>query len=129
VSVENNLQLTAGICQFRPRGTCTLVEAVDIIRRAVGYCRHRGIARLLVDGRGLSGIPIPTLIDRFLMAEDWAEAAKGMVIVSLVVHEEYIHPEKFGVKVAAAFGLTLDVFSSESKATEWLSSVDLPEQD
>ena len=124
MGVESNLELTAGICEFRPRGTCTLVEAVDIIRRAVGYCRHRAVGKLLVDGRGLSGIPVPTLIDRFLMAEDWAEEAKGMVVVSLVVHDEYIHPEKFGVKVAAAFGLTLDVFNSEAEAIKWLSSVD-----
>jgi len=128
LSVESTLELTAGICQFRPRGTCTFVEAVDIIRRAVGYCRQRGIGKLLVDGRGLSGISIPTLIDRFLMAEDWAEEAKGMVIVSLVIHEEYIHPEKFGVKVAAAFGLTLEVFNSETAAMEWLKSINSPGQ-
>jgi hypothetical protein len=129
LGVESNLELTAGICEFRPRGTCTLVEAVDIIRRAVGYCRQRAIGKLLVDVRGLSGISVPTLVDRFLMAEDWAEEAKGMVIVSLVVHDEYIDPEKFGVKVAGAFGLTLDVFNSENAAINWLSSIDFPGQE
>jgi len=124
VHIEGNPELTAGICQFRPQGTCTLVEVVDIIRWAIGYCRDRAIDKLLFDARGLSGISMPTLVDRFLMAEDWAQEAKGMVTVVLAVHEEYIHPEKFGVKVAAAFGLTLNVFSSYEDALKWLSSVE-----
>src|SRR5215510_9638033 len=121
---EDTLELTAGVCQFRPRGECSLPDAVDIVRTAVAYCRHRALGRLLVDGRGFTGVPIPSLVDRFLMAEDWAQAAKGMVAVALVVHEEYIHPEKFGVKVARDFGLTLDVFSVEQEALKWLSSID-----
>lgn len=124
--VEDNLELTAGICQFRPRGPSNVVHATDIIRRAVGYCRQRSIAKLLVDGRGLTGIPIPSLVDRFLIAEEWAEEAKGMVIVALVVHAQYIHPEKFGVRVAKDFGLTLDVFTAEPEALKWLSSVSDP---
>lgn len=124
--VEDNLELTAGICQFRPRGQCTLVEAVDIIRKAIGYCRQRSMAKLLVDGRGLTGIPIPSLVDRFLMVEEWAEEAKGMVNVALVVHAEYIHPEKFGVRVARDFGLMTDVFTAEQHALKWLSSVGDP---
>jgi hypothetical protein len=41
--------------------------------------------------------------------------------VVLVVRPEYIHPEKFGVKVAADFGLTADVYSSETAAAAWLT--------
>ena len=124
--VDDNLERTAGICQFRPRGQSSLVHATDIIRKAVGYCRHRSIAKLLVDGRGLTGIPIPSLVDRFLIAEEWAEEAKGMVIVALVVHAQYIHPEKFGVRVARDFGLMLDVFTAEQDALQWLSSASDP---
>ena len=54
------------------------------------------------------------------MIEEWAQEAKGMVLVVLVVHAEYIHPEKFGVRVAADFGLVADVFTSEPDAFKWL---------
>jgi hypothetical protein len=43
------------------------------------------------------------------MVEEWAQTAESMVVVGLVVRAEYIHPQKFGVVVAADFGLTCDV--------------------
>ena len=46
-----------------------------------------------------------------------------MVVVVLVIQAEYIHPEKFGVKVAADFGLMADVYTSETDALKWLLSV------
>lgn len=44
----------------------------------------------------------------------------------LVVDAKYIHPEKFGVKVAADFGLMCDVYDSEPYALEWLSNAAPP---
>ena len=61
------------------------------------------------------------------MVEEWAQAAKGMVVAAIVAHPEYIHPEKWGVKVAADFGLTVDVFTSEIDALKWLSSYRPPD--
>lgn len=119
--MEISWQISDGIAWFDARGECSLPKAVDAIRTAIAWCREQGIDRLLFDGRGFVGIPIPTLIDRFLMVEERAETARGMVRVVLVVHPEYIHPEKFGVKVAADFGLTADVYSSETAATAWLT--------
>ncbi len=78
--------------------------------------------RLLVNVTGLTGVPIPSLVDRFLMLEEWAQEAKGMVLVVLVVDAEFIHPEKFGVKVAADFGFVSDVYTSETDALKWLMS-------
>ncbi len=57
------------------------------------------------------------------MVEQWAHESKGMVVVALVVHPEYIHPQKFGIRVAADFGLTADVYSSEPDALKWLAGV------
>jgi len=122
-STIDHLELKDGICQFRPRGQCSLVEAVDLIGSAIAHCRRERVAKLLANATGLVGIPIPSLVDRFLMAEEWAQEAKSMVAVALVVHPEYIHPEKFGVVVAARFGLTLEVDPSEIHALAWLSSV------
>src|SRR3982751_2484773 len=104
-----HLEVIDGICHFRPDGPCSLVEAVELINRAIAHCRDQRIAKLLVNVTGLVGISVPSLVDRFLMVEEWAQKARGMVVVVLVVHAEYIHPEKFGVKVAADFGLTADI--------------------
>ena len=111
-----------GICRFRPHGDSSLIEAVDLITRAIAYCRERCVNRLLVNVTGLTGVPVPSLVDRFLMVEEWAQEAQGMVLVVLVVHAEYIHPEKFGVRVAADFGLAADVYTSETDALKWLLS-------
>ena len=120
------LQVIDGICRFYPRGECSLVEAVDLISSAIGYCRKQSITKLLVNGTGLVGVPVPSLVDRFLMVEEWAQHANGLVVVVLVVEAKYIHPQKFGVKVAADFGLICDVYDSESGALDWLSSAAPP---
>ncbi|HEX7273699.1 MAG TPA: hypothetical protein VF420_16265 [Casimicrobiaceae bacterium] len=122
MNIDLRLEFLDGIAECRPRGECSLVEAVDMVKRAIASCRRSEIAKLLFDGTGLTGIPIPTLVDRFLAAEEWAEAAQGMVFVVLVIHTQYIHPEKFGVRVARQFGLTCDVYDSEADARKWLST-------
>ena len=116
-----DLQIHEGICRFHPCGECTLVEAVEMIAGAIAHCRDRRVSRLLVNATGLLGVPVPTLVDRFLMAEEWAREAKGVVVVALVIPAEYIHPKKFGVRVAADFGLVSDVYTSETDALKWLS--------
>jgi len=118
----DHLEVGEGICQFRPCGECSLVEAVDLITSAIAYCRDQSIDKLLVDVTGLVGVAIPSLVDRFLMVEEWAREGKGVVVVAMVARAEYIHPKKFGVKVAADFGLVLDVYTSETDAFRWLSS-------
>jgi hypothetical protein len=120
------LEVLEGIGQFRPRGECSLVDTVELIRSAIEYCRERKIPKLLVDTTGLTGLSIPSLVDRFLAVEEWAEEAQSMVTVVLVAHAEYIHPEKFGVKVAADFGLMADVYTSEPDALKWLSEPSYP---
>lgn len=117
-------EVHAGTCVFRPRGPATLVEAVDFVAECVSYCRRRALGKLMVVATGLEGVPMPSLVDRFLAVEEWARAASGMVVVVLVVHEHYIHPEKFGVKVAADLGLTCDVYADETAALAWLEGVD-----
>ena len=114
------LEIRNGLCTFRPCGKYSLVEAVDLVSRAIADCRDRGVKMLLVDATGLIDVPMPTLVDRFLMVEDWAQEAKGTVVVALVASPEYIHPRKFGVKVALHFGLICDVYTSEEEASQWL---------
>ena len=111
---------------YRPRGERSLAEVVALIRSAVEHCRLRGVTRLLVNLTGLTGFSIPCLVDRFLLAEELAQAAEGLVAAALVVREEYIDPEKFGVAVAGRFGFKVDVFSSETEALTWISNLSEP---
>ena len=117
------MEMVDGICCVRPRGACSLVDAVELVKGAIAHCRERHVSRLLFNGTGLEGIPIPSLVDRFLMVEEWASTAQSMVSVALVIQAEYIHPQKFGVVVAADLGLTCDVCTSEGDALRWLAGV------
>ena len=110
------------VCQFRPCGKSSLVEAVDLISCAIRSCRNQEVAKLLVNTTALTGVSVPALSDRFLMIEEWAQEAQGMVMVALVVQPELIDPRKFGVKVAQHFGFAADIFTSEPDAVKWLSS-------
>jgi hypothetical protein len=114
------LDVVDGIGRFGPSGEYSLVDAVDLVSDAIAHCRDRGIDRLLVDVTGVTGIPVPTLVERFLMVEDWAHESRSKVTVAMVTTPEYIHPQKFGVKVAERFGLVCDVFTSAPEALEWL---------
>lgn len=111
-----------GIAIARPEGPATLVEAVELMRQAIAHCRERHIKRLLFNSTGLTGVAMPSLVDRFLMVEEWAHTAKGMVRVALVTQPERIHPEKFGVTLAHELGLAGDVFTTEAPALRWLAS-------
>jgi hypothetical protein len=117
-----HFDIDGDIARFRPRGRSSLVEAVERISSAIAFCRECGVTRLLVDASGFVDVPIPTLVDRFLMVEEWALESKGIVAVALVVRPEYIHERRFGVKVAKDFGLVADVHSNEREALAWLSS-------
>ena len=128
------VELIEGIAHFRPCCTCSLVEAVDLISHAIAYCRDRRIAKLFIDATGIEGVPLPSLVDRFLMVEAWAQESKSLVVVVLVVQVEYIHPQKFGVIALTDFGrdvvlemnrigMIVDVFTSETDALEWLTNV------
>lgn len=121
MDLSEHLKIKKDVCEYRPRGKSTLVETVTLITSAIAYCRRQKIGKLLVDATGLDDVPIPTLVDRFLMVEEWAEAAESLVVGALVVHEDYIHPQKFGVQAAAEFGLEINVFTSEAEAMKWLS--------
>jgi hypothetical protein len=123
-NVHEAIRYRSGIHYFRPAGEYTLVEAVDAINGAIRFCRAQAGDRLLINTTAMTGVPIPNLIDRFLMVEEWAETAEGEVVVVLVVSAQYIHPQKFGMVVARHLGLTADVYDDEPSALLWLKSAD-----
>jgi len=116
VNIAEYLEVTESHCRFLPPNTVSMVESVELMTRAIAFCREQKIRKLLVDGSGLTQLTPPTLVDRFLMVEDWARAARGMVIVAMVWPPKLIHPQKFGIRVAADLGLRGDVFISKNAA-------------
>ena len=118
--VLEHMTIADGICRFRPQGTASLVDAVAMVTGAISHCRSRGVERLLADVTGLSGFSIPTLVDRYWMAQDWAHAAQGRLIVSIVALPEHIDPNRFGIKAAADAGLKGNVFTRVEDAVAWL---------
>ena len=119
MNIAADLELAEGYCRFGPRGAASLPEAVEMVTRAIAYCRDQKISKLLVNVARLEH-STPTHVDRFLMAEEWAREAQGTVTVAIVARPEHIDPGKFGVKAASGFGLRADVFTSEREALEWL---------
>ncbi len=115
-----------GIQCLRLNGKATLEEAMDFVARAIEECRDSGLDRLLVNACGLVGLPQPTLVDRFRVAEEWAREAQGIVAVALVMPVEYVHPAKFGVAVATKHGMQAEVCSTEAEAFAWLDEIALP---
>ncbi len=124
--MPEHLEVREGFCYFSPRGESSLVEAVAHISSAFAYCRAHRKAKLLVNLTGLVGVAIPSLVDRFLMIEEWALESKGMVVAAVVAHPEHIHPEKFGLRLAADLGLVVNIFANEEDALQWLLSAPLP---
>jgi hypothetical protein len=122
MQMQEYVEVRDSICYFRPQGECSLIDAVELIKGAIAYCRGRGVDKLLFNATGLVGVAVPSLCDRFLMIEELAPEVKGAVVMALVVRPEYIHPEKFGVRLASDLGLVAEIYSSETDAVNWLSS-------
>jgi hypothetical protein len=118
--MHDTFEIVDGFAHYRPRGSFSLVAAVDLVSAAIARCRDQRIDKLLINVTDLEDVPIPTLVDRFLMVEDWANASQRLVTVVMVASPEYIHPHKFGVKVAAHFGLVVEAFTTEDEGRAWL---------
>ncbi|MDB6111845.1 MAG: hypothetical protein JWR69_3595 [Pedosphaera sp.] len=114
------MELAEGYARFRPEGCVSLEMAVALVGGALTFCHDQQIPRLLVDTTRLTGFPPPTIADRYFIAQDWAQKAKGKVIVAMVVPPEVIDPQKFEVIAATNAGQRVDVFTSESEALDWL---------
>ncbi len=105
---------------YSPEGIITFDETVTLIAQAIRFCRDHQISLLLVDSRKLTGFPPPLLHERYWMAQEWASAAKGLVILSLMARTELIDPQRFGLLASKNAGLTAFITDSETEALTWL---------
>ncbi len=96
---------------------------VQLNADAIAFACYRRLVDLVLDTRGLTGFDAPDVIERFFMASNWAEVARGIPIrIATIAHVEMIDQQKFGVTVATNRGLIVDVFATETAAIAWLES-------
>ena len=107
---------------YRPAGTVSFEEAVALVSAAIAAARRNRARELLVDTTALTGFPSPDIFERFLAAVEWANEAKGGVRLAMVARAGLIHPQKFGVLVAANRGLSSNIFTTEAEARAWLGA-------
>ncbi len=120
----DNFVLVEGRGLYRPAGSVSFDKAVALVRAAIAAARENQVRGLLVNTTGLTGFSAPDLFERFLAAVAWAEESRGGVHLAMVARAEMIHPQKFGVLVAANRGLVSNIFTTEDEALAWLDAWD-----
>jgi hypothetical protein len=119
LNLSDQLEFHQGYASFRPVGTLTLPEAIQLGREAIRVAAEHDVLKLMMVATGVTGLPIPTTWERFALAEEWARVGRG-VKVAVVSPPELIDPTRFGVTVARNRGMVFDVFTTESEALAWL---------
>ncbi|MEO8000529.1 MAG: hypothetical protein ABI644_01535 [Arenimonas sp.] len=120
----NELEFLGDIGIFRPVGSYRFQQVVAQVTGIIVKARGQGISKLVVVSYGLSGFESPSLSERHWMVREWVAASASNLKLAMVVPPEFIDPDKFGVVAAANFGFTVNVFTSEAEAINWLN--DLP---
>ena len=122
MDVPDNFVLEEGRGLYRPVGSVSFDEAVALVRAAIAAARGNHLRSLLVNSTELSGFAPPDQFERFLAAVGWAEESRGDVHLAMVARLDMIHPQKFGVLVAANRGLVSNIFTTEVEARAWLDA-------
>ena len=116
------IDITESRAFFRPVGSVSFGEAVNMVSNAIVYAREHAVSRLLVNVAALRGFGPPTIVERHSLATKWAAAASGKLRLAVVAPEAMIHPQRVGITFAAAAGLVSNVFVSEADAVAWLDT-------
>ena len=116
--------LVDGFAVVRLAGAFALHEGVHLLRDAIAQAHGRRQSRLMIVITETSGYGVPSLSMRLAMMREWADAAGGFVRVVVVCRPEFIDPHKFGITMAANFGMQAEVFASEDDAMQWLRQLD-----
>jgi len=108
------------IAVFRIVGEFTLPVGIELIRKGIAQAREQRISRLMVVVTETAGYGVPSLSMRLSMMRQWADAAGGTIRLVMVCRPEFIDPHKFGITMAANFGMVANVFETEGEALNWL---------
>ena len=115
-----HFEVMEGYCCYRLSGHGPLAEAASKVIEVIAFTREQGMRNLLIDTTGWTGHKSPDTLERYEVAEAFAEAARSKVKVAMVVRPEMMDPDKFEVTVAKNRALVGNVFDSEKDALAWL---------
>jgi len=120
MKVTGGIEVIEDCAFYRPVGKVSLDEGVELADRAVVFAREHGIPKLLVNAKGLTGFPSPSLPERYFIIRKFVAIAQGKVQLAFVIPLEIMDPERFGIVVARNAGMNAEVFTNEPEALAWL---------
>src|SRR5262245_65715756 len=120
MKAPEHFEFMDGYCAYRLSGHGPLAEAAHKVIEAITFAREQGMRQLLIDTTNWTGHQSPDTLERYTWAQAFAEAARSMVRVAMVVRPEMVDPDNFEVTVARNRGLMGNVFDSEKAALAWL---------
>jgi hypothetical protein len=104
-------------------GERSLRSTVELVKEAIRYSRERKIYKLLVDATEVWGYAPPSFIERFLVTEELAEEASGVVKMAVALCLDLIDPANSGATVAQRTGLAAQLFQTKDEGARWLTMV------
>jgi hypothetical protein len=107
---------------YRPTGTVSFEQAVEMGAHAMTHARKRGCSDLIINVRGLGGFDSPDVFGRYHLAVRWAESAGNKLRVAIVAPEQFFDPGKIAALMAQNRGVMGDAFTLEADAIAWLDS-------
>ena len=120
MKVPEHFEVMEGYCCYRLSGHGRLAEAASKVIEVITFAREQGMRNLLIDTTGWTGHASPDTLERYNVAQAFAEAARSVVKLAMVVRPEMMDPDKFEVTVAKNRWLVGNVFDSEKDALAWL---------
>jgi len=119
-----DFELTEGVAVLRLAGEFAIQAGVHHIGDAITQARDRRLSKLMVVITDTIGYGVPSLSMRLAIMREWADASAGFVRLCVICRPEFIDPNKFGVTMAANFGMQADVFTTESEGLAWMRQLD-----
>jgi hypothetical protein len=120
MKAPEHFEVMEGYSCYRLSGHGPLEEAASKVIEVITFAREQRMRNLLIDTTGWNGHKSPDTLERYYVAQAFAEAARCEVKVAMVVRPEMMDPDKFEVMVAKNRGLVGNVFDSEKDALAWL---------
>ena len=120
MEAPEHFEVMEGYGCYRLSGHGPLAEAAGKVIEVITFSRDQKIDKLLIDTTNWTGHQSPGTLERYKWAQAFAEAARSMVRLAMVVRPEMVDPDNFEVTVARNRGLMGNVFDSEKDALAWL---------
>jgi hypothetical protein len=120
MKAPEHFEVMEGYCCYRLSGHGSLAEAASKVIEVITFTREQRMRNLLIDTTGWTGHASPDTLERYSVAQAFAEAARSAVKLAMVVRPEMMDPNKFEVTVARNRWLVGNVFDSEKDALAWL---------